>query len=216
MKLNVQEFQIQPSQDRLLQKQKRTCHLFILGQFVRALGWSEKREFEWLLSGGRMERRGLSIGMASGEARGSCARLCNDFPHLNRRAYVQSVWRVRERCAATARLSSVCRASTRVYLGHTGEYTLSHVCTRTIWFSPQIPSTDVVIPDPPFTPHSSIFRGKLFLARVCSILLEFLVDLQLVQDVSVIKEMGFQTKKTFSIAYFRKFLYEFEFATFCW
>lgn len=214
MKLNVQEFQIQPSQDRLLQKQKeRVTSLSLANSFVHSVD----QRSENLNGSSPVEGwRGLSIGMASGEARGSCARLCNDFPHLNRRAYVQSVWRVRERCAATARLSSVCRASTRVYLGHTGEYTLSHVCTRTIWFSPQIPSTDVVIPDPPFTPHSSIFRGKLFLARVCSTLLEFLVDLQLVQDVSVIKEMGFQTKKTFSIAYFRKFLYEFEFATFCW
>lgn len=73
--------------------------------------------------GGRKQQRRGGLAIGTEEARGSCARLCNDFPHLNRRAYaVQSVWRVRERCAATARLSSVWRGSTRVYLDHTGEY----------------------------------------------------------------------------------------------
>lgn len=113
---------------------KRTSHT--LSTSIRFCTRLIRAKFWTAPLGGRKQQRGFSIGMASGEARGSCARLCNDFPHLNRRAYVQSVWRVRERCAATTRLSSVWRGSTRVYLDYTGEYTLSHVCTRTIWSSP--------------------------------------------------------------------------------
>ena len=70
-----------------------------------------------------------------GRARGtSCARLCNDFPWLNRRAW-SVARRGFSRCGAFvngARGLRACypvawRGSTRVYL-HTGEFTRPHAC----------------------------------------------------------------------------------------